>query len=61
MLLIHFLFYFKIEEVDMNEHLTEIPFSANQLALVILNNAPLRKEFSHNAVTIFSSDLYKNV
>ncbi|XP_025409710.1 condensin-2 complex subunit G2-like isoform X2 [Sipha flava] len=50
----------EIEEVDMNEHLTEIPFSANQLALVILNNAPLRKEFSHNAVTIFSSDLYKN-
>lgn len=61
MLLIHFLFYCKIEEVDMNEHLTDIPFGAYQLVLVILNNASLRKDFSSNAVTIFSSDTYKNV
>lgn len=61
MLLIHLLFYFKIEEVDMNKHLTEIPFGAYQLSLVILNNALLKKDFSSNAVAILSSDVYENV
>lgn len=59
--LFNFLFYLKIEEVDMIEHLTEIPFGAYQLILVILNNAQLRKEFSSNALAIFSSNAYKNV
>lgn len=52
---------FQIDEVDVNEQLTEMPFAAYQLTAMILNNEQLRKHFSSNAVKIFSSDMYKNV
>lgn len=50
----------EIDEIDLNEHLTEMPFASYQLAAVVLNNAKLRKHFSSNAVVIFSSNVFKN-
>ncbi|KAL4131307.1 hypothetical protein QTP88_008640 [Uroleucon formosanum] len=50
----------EIDEIDLNEHLTEMPFASYQLASVVLNNAKLRKHFSSNAVEIFSSNVFKN-
>ncbi|XP_050420549.1 condensin-2 complex subunit G2-like [Adelges cooleyi] len=49
----------EIDQLDLNERLTELPFAAYQLAIIILNNTMLRKYFSLNAVDIFSSNIYK--
>lgn len=56
-----FFFSFQIDEIDLNEQLTEMPFASYQLLALILSNAKLRKHFSSNAVAIFSSNVFKNV